>query len=76
MPKRLLGTLLLLTAEIAELYVAGLLADATALYLARRNGSKVESWLRRQNLRSMTQSQSSRTGAFQSAPITNPRPKR
>jgi hypothetical protein len=50
MPDRLLAAMLLLTTEIAERFLGRLLVDAAALYVAKRDNSKVESWLHRQSL--------------------------
>jgi hypothetical protein len=48
MAERVVAALLLLTAEMAERYLGHLLVDATALYLAQRECSEIESWLQRQ----------------------------
>jgi hypothetical protein len=50
MPKHLFAALLLLTTEVGERYVRRVVADAVALYLARRNCPEIESWLQRQGL--------------------------
>ena len=50
MPENVLALLLLVAGGSAERYFGRLLADAAAVYLARRDCSDVESWLRRHDL--------------------------